>query len=87
MKPRYRVKKETPELKKGAILEVKGCYKNGEYDYKCSDRGLRKFDNDNDMIYSPDTVEKQPKWFEKVKLLWFTESDYKRVKKFLKLKG
>lgn len=86
MKPQYVVKKQTPSLKKGAILEVHGCYDNGAYGYKCENKACITDKKQDAVHYYKGTVEKQPQWFEKIKLLWLTDNQYKKIKKFLKLK-
>ena len=84
MTPLYRLKKATPELKKGAILKVEGCYVNGDYHYECKDKWFLKDDLDNYISYSQKNTEEQPKWFEKVNLFYVTKEQKDKVKKLLK---
>ena len=81
--PKYKILKETPEFKKGTILELRGCYSNGDYDYVCNDMENAKFDTSNESSYPKEVVEKQPEWFEKVSVLWLTGEELKKVNKFL----
>ena len=84
MTPLYRLKKATPELKKGAILKVVGCYENGDYMYKCLDEKFFKCDIEDSVNYTRGTVEEQPKWFEKVGLFYVTKEQKDKAKKLFK---
>ncbi len=85
LKPRYILLKESPELKKGAILEANGCIENGNYKYNCKDlKSLKNAQIGDYVEYGKDRVEKQPKWFKKVSPLWITDKELKKIKKFLK---
>jgi hypothetical protein len=83
--PKYIVKRDTPELKKGAILEVDGCYSNGDYEYTCEDKSSCKYEDQGGVTYSKSVVEKQPKWFEKVSPVWLTKDQMKKLNKILNL--
>jgi len=84
--PVYRLKKETPEFKKGTVFIVSGCYSNGDYHYQPKETDNIKF-HDESLNYSYEKfiVEKQPNFFEKVSPLYLTIEQVKKVKRFLRL--
>jgi len=85
MPPIYILKKETHNLKKGAVLEPDGCYENGNYWYVPQDKADIKFPfKDRDLLVSKGQAEKQPEWFEKVELVPVPSNKMAQVKKILK---
>ena len=64
-------------------MKLKGCEANGEYEYHCDDKSSLNI-GCGDVHYPRETVEKQPKWFEKVSLMYLTKEQLKKIKKLLK---
>jgi hypothetical protein len=80
MRKKYILLKDCPELKKGAILEEK-C-DNGNQDYRCiTIETHRKFPDQREVIYSRDTIMKNPTWFKEIKQIHITEEGIKKLKK------
>jgi hypothetical protein len=76
MRMRYVVLKETPELKKGAI--VKEDCDDGTQGFTCVTPAFEKFE-DNGTHYGRKTVINQPEWFEKVDLVYLTKEQVKKI--------
>ncbi len=65
----FRLLKESPELKKGAIM-IDKC-DDGDQGFKnLNNDNLKYYDEEagNYVTYSMDTILKQPEWFEEVKI-------------------
>ena len=87
MRKKYILLEDSPELKKGAILEEK-C-DDGNQGFKCISGVTHDKHKDIDwdeVSYSRNTVIKSPKWFGEIKTLDLTPEQYTKVKKFLKIK-
>lgn len=83
MKKKYILLKETPELKKGAILEEK-C-EGGNQDYECFDKKYVKlWKKDDGAEYFKRIVENQPEWFEKIEVVELPIKHALKVKRFIK---
>lgn len=86
MRKTYILLKDTPELKKGAILQEQ-C-DDGDQDFIClneSDHQKHKEDN-VDTLYGRNTVMKQPEWFEEVMTVTVTKKEKGKIEKILKRK-
>lgn len=84
MKKRYRLLKDTPELKAGAIVEEK-C-EDGTQDFTCINE--KEFGNlglQPGYYFSRKLVMEQPEWFEEIGLLWLTIEQIKKVKELIGL--
>lgn len=88
MKKKYVLLKDSPELKKGAILEEK-C-EDGDQDYSCRDKkyiiGWDKH-SEEDRLYinhSRKVVEAQPEWFEEICHVEVSKKQVAKVEKFIK---
>ncbi|MEK6879990.1 MAG: hypothetical protein AABY22_10300 [Nanoarchaeota archaeon] len=83
MKKRYILLKDSPELKKGAILEEK-C-DNGDQGFDCINiNEYQKFDDQGATYYSRKTIMEGPDWFEELSQRWFTMEQMKKIKEFFK---
>lgn len=81
MKKRYILLKDTPELKKGAILEEE-C-EDGNQDFQVvSDKWNTQGDQGRPQ-YTRDVIMQQPEWFEELTWLDIRKSQMKRVREFL----
>lgn len=94
MRDHYRLRRETPELKKGAIV-YEAC-EDGDQDYvvhpdsldkiKHYDEEIETYREDPDPDNSPltfnrDTVEKQPDFWEEVKPAFLSASEQKSLRR------
>lgn len=82
MRQRYKLLKDSAECKEGAIFEE--MCDDGTQDFVLIEGeqvtlGVR-------VIFSRNTVESQPKWFEKIVVFYVPKNLEKQVKKILKLK-
>ena len=77
MKKQYILLKDSPELKMGAILEEE-C-DGGDQEFKCITEESIKMADQQETIYSRDTVMKQKDWF-----LPFDQTILKRFIKFIR---
>lgn len=83
----YRLLKDTPELKKGAIVQE--MCDDGTQDFRSINDSDMKFDGNTDYtIYDRKAVESQPEWFERVypatETAWLNKEEIKKFKEFLK---
>lgn len=82
MKKKYILLKESPELKKGAIVEEK-CEDGGQ-DYMCIDKKFQKVKDQNTTYYTNKTVETQPEWFQEICQVEVPKEHIVKVEKFIK---
>lgn len=83
MRARYILLKDTPELKKGAVLEEE-CDE-GNQGFECITPEHFVTKGQRECHYNRLVVTTQPQWFEKVSLLWLTKNQIDKVKKLLKI--
>ena len=84
MRRRFRLLKDSPELKAGAILEETSD--NGDQDFNVI-QGTFQCDNKKRVVtYWREFVLNQPDWFEEVGILWLTTQQIEEVIAFLGLK-
>lgn len=81
MRARYILLKDTPELKKGAIVEEK-C-DNGDQEFATISTEWNQKEDQGSTLYSRKVVMESPEWFAKVDVLWLTMEQIEKVKKFL----
>ncbi len=81
MRKTFILLKDTPELRKGAILQ-EDCDA-GDQDFSCINKGHIKMKDQDGTSYSRDVVMKQPNWFEEVEMLPIRKSDALKVKKYV----
>ena len=83
MKKRYILLKDSPELKKGAILEEK-C-DTGNQGFDCINTNeYQTFGDHGGISYSRKAVMESPDWFEELSQGWFTLEQMKKIKEFFK---
>lgn len=86
MTRRFILLKDTPELKKGAILEKK----DGTSQYTCLD--IEKYSiherantvSGGSIYYFEQDVEDAPEWFKEVEQVWLTQEEKEQLEKMLK---
>jgi hypothetical protein len=84
MRKIYILLKDSPELKRGAILKEK-C-DNGDQDFECINiKTHRKFKDEESISHSRNVVMKNPEWFQELKTVCLSENEIKKLKK-LKIK-
>jgi hypothetical protein len=83
MRSRYILLADTPELKKGAIVQ-EDC-DNGDQDFTVISHQWDQKQDSELIQYSRNVVTESPEWFEKVDLLWLTQTQIEKVKKLLKI--
>lgn len=81
MKKQYIVVKETPELKKGAIVEEE-C-DDIEQGYECITKNLIKH-SDRGVRFHRKVVEQQPEWFEEIEMIAVSKGLTKKVRAYIK---
>jgi hypothetical protein len=79
MRKTYIALTDTPELKKGAIMQEK-C-DDGDQDYECITPELMQVDDQGLTCYSRKTVETQPQFFMEVQQAWLTLEQLLAIKK------
>ena len=86
MKKQYILLKDSPELKKGAILVEE--YDEGNQDFNCLDRSSwKQKDIDfEEVVYSRNTIMKNPDWFQEIYPVYLTKEQLKKVEKLLGIK-
>jgi len=85
MRKVYILLKDTPELKKGAVLREK-C-DDGDQDFECINMSTKqKFKNQNACVYDRKVVMRQPEYFEEVCNVTVAKSVYKELKEKFKNK-
>lgn len=82
MRKKYILLKDSPELRKGAIVEEK-C-DNGDQSYTIITPEYIKFKDQGGTTYSRDTVMKSPEWFEEIVPLYCPANLIEKVEKFIK---
>lgn len=85
MKKKYIVVKETPELKKGAII-IEKC-DSGSQGFECRDKKYLKFSKEVLFVYyARGTIMKQPDWFQEIVSIEVPKGKLAQAKKLLKSK-
>ena len=84
MRRRFRLLKDSPELKAGAILE-EACDKSDQ-DFNVIQGTFQCDARKRDVTYWREFVLNQPDWFEEVESLWLTTQQIENVMAFLGLK-
>lgn len=84
MRARYMLLKDSPELKKGAIMEEM-CDDHTQQFKVISKEWDQKESMQYECSYDRKVVTEQPDWFQKVSLLWLTKEQMAKVKKILKI--
>ncbi len=80
---RYRLIKETHELRKGAIVEEK-C-DDGDQEFQVLDKKYEKHPGDwGTITVGRMAVIREPEWWERVVMIEISESKVKRVEQFIK---
>ncbi len=85
MKKKYILLKETPDLKKGTIVEEE-C-EDKDQNYKVIDKKFYKFPKyykDITLYFQRDEVEKQPDWFQEICQVEVPKRQLAKVKAFVK---
>jgi hypothetical protein len=86
MRKLYRLLKDSPELKKDAILQ-EDC-DNGDQGFSILTKEYLKHSDQGGLSYSRKTVMNSPEWFEEVfdlsKIFYVTKSELDKVKELLK---
>lgn len=82
MRKKYILLKDSPELKKGAILEA-DC-EGGDQGYTCSDEEFIRAKDQISCHYSEDSVAKNPDWFQEICLVEVPTRQVAKVRKFIK---
>ena len=85
MKKQYILIQNTPELKKGAILEEE-C-EGGDQDFVCVNISkFRKFKSQEKACYHREVIMKQPKYFQKVVFVQMSVEEKKQFDKLIRKK-
>ena len=84
MKKRYILLKNSPELKKGAIVE-EAC-DDGDQGFECKDESMLHNDEQSSVFYNRKTVTQNPEWFEEVGVLSVPIRMLSKVQEFLEKK-
>lgn len=79
---RYRLLKDSPELKRGAIME-EDC-DDGDQGFSCITKDSIKKDDQGGTGYSRKVVTESPKWFEEVIPAYIPIKYQKKFEEFLK---
>jgi len=79
MRKTYRLLKDSPELKKGTILEE--MCDDGTQPFNVQTKEGHKFEDQGRTQYSRDTVMKNPKWFEEVESIYIAKKKSRKTKK------
>lgn len=86
MRETYILLKDSPELKKGALIQEE-C-DDGDQDFRCINEPeyKKEKDDDVDILYSRAVVENNPDWFQKVIVVTVSVDEKKKIEKLLKRK-
>jgi hypothetical protein len=82
MRKKYILLKDTPELKKRAIVE-EAC-DNGDQNYFVITKNNIKFKDQTGVEFTRDTVMKNPEWFEEIISIEVPKEFKNEVEKFIK---
>lgn len=85
MRKRYRLLKDTPELKAGAIVE-EDC-EDGTQGFTAIDRGFLVSERQKACAFTREVVIDQPDWFEEIIALYIPANKMKAVNKILGIKS
>ena len=79
---KYILLKDSPELKKGAILEAV-CREGGQ-GYDCDNKEFIRAKDQTVCHYTDDAIAKNPKWFERIEVVEVPKKHIAKVRKFVK---
>ncbi len=80
MRKKYILLKETPELKKGAIV-TEDC-DGGDQGFSSAHEYF-KFDDQEECSYTRKVVMGNPEWFQEVDVCYFTKEQIRKIKRVL----
>lgn len=82
MKKKYILLKDTPELKKGAVVEAR-CEGGGQ-EYECENEKFFQKKDQSCCLYTEKVVEESPEWFQEICFVEVPKEQVVKVKKFIK---